>query len=84
MFMDRARSSDPLIRSAGMEHIPVDVHVPILDVKDLPVLSPSRRLSNAVIQGSFSNDRRDYPRIFSELNQSLHGMSIQWPHMYRC
>jgi len=76
MFMDRARESDPVIRSAGMEHIPVDAHIPILDIRNLPALSPSRRLSNAVVQGSFSSTRRDYPRIFSELNQSLHGASI--------
>jgi len=78
IFMDRARSSDPLIRSAGMEHIPVDVHVPVLALQDhhVPLSSPSRHLSNAVIQGSFSAGRRDYPRIFSELNQSMHGECV--------
>ncbi|KAF8206217.1 hypothetical protein K438DRAFT_1816815, partial [Mycena galopus ATCC 62051] len=59
------------IRSAGYEYIPVDVHVPVLDIPVAVDHSPSRILSDAVIQGSFSTDRRDYLEIFAELKESL-------------
>ncbi|KAF9542624.1 hypothetical protein CPC08DRAFT_439036 [Agrocybe pediades] len=78
VLLDRARSSDPSLRSAGLEHVPIDVHVPILDVQNLRDLSPTRLLSQAVIQGSFSRERRDYTRIFFELNQSLHEDPLVW------
>lgn len=58
---------DPAIHSAGYEHIPVDVHPPILDFPYLSDLPPNRTLSNAVIQGFFDPERRDYDRIFQQL-----------------
>ena len=76
MFEDRSRSPDPALNSAGLEYIPIDFHVPILDISGLPSLSMNRPLSNAVIQGSFEIARRDYPRIFAELIKSLHGVYI--------
>jgi len=70
-FLISADSTDATIRSAGYEYIPVDVHVPVLDIPVAVDHSPSRILSDAVIQGSFSTDRRDYVEIFSELKESL-------------
>ncbi|KAJ7077126.1 hypothetical protein B0H15DRAFT_862438 [Mycena belliarum] len=72
-FLIRADSEDISICSAGYENIPIDVHVPVLDI---PVAEDhrdrsSRVLSDAVIQGSFNTDRRDYLRIFTELKESL-------------
>jgi hypothetical protein len=56
---------------AGYEYIPIDVHVPILDIPDLPGHSAQRIPSNIVIQGSFATDRRDYLHFFEELIASL-------------
>jgi len=72
-FNDLSGSIDPKIRTAGYEHVPIDVHIPVLDIPRLPDKSDRQILSNAVIQGSFDVSRRDYPAIFQELNQSLHG-----------
>ena len=66
-------SSDPKLSSAGYEFIPADVHVPVLDIQDLPVLPQERILSDAVIQGYFDSSRRDYERIFNQLSQDIHG-----------
>ncbi|KAF7356316.1 putative eukaryotic translation initiation factor 5 [Mycena venus] len=70
-FLINADSPNATIRSIGYEDIPVDVHVPVLDVPLAVERSPSRILSNAVIQGSFSTVRRDYLAIFSDLKDSL-------------
>jgi len=77
-FQSAARNSDIRLSSAGYEHVPVDFHVPILNIQSPTVLSPNRVLSNIVIQGSFSKDRRDYPRIFSQLNASLYVEPESW------
>lgn len=75
-YLDRvAHDLDLASRSSGYEYIPVDVHVPILDIPDLHEPPPHHVLSNAVIQGTFSTDRRNYDQIFSELSASLHGQS---------
>jgi hypothetical protein len=79
-FQSVARNSDIRLSSAGYEHIPVDFHIPILDIQSPPALSPNRVLSNVVIQGSFEMYRRDYARIFSQLNASLHGASTNLNH----
>lgn len=72
-FRVLADSPDDIIRSAGYENILVDTHPPVLALPDLPERSLSRVLSKAVIQGSFDTSRRDYNKIFKELNASLHG-----------
>ena len=72
MFQKNASKHSPLIASAGFEYIPVDVHIPILNISIERQQSPSL-LSNAVIQGSFSVDRRDYLTIFEDLVNGLHG-----------
>lgn len=79
-FQKQARSADLVLNTAGLEYIPIDFHVPILDVKNLPDLSPRRMLANAVIQGSFDNNRRDYTNILSELNASVHGEYLSERH----
>jgi hypothetical protein len=72
-FLINADSPNTTIRLAGYEHIPVDVHVPVLDIPVAVDLDhgPSRILSDAVIQGTFYTDRRDYLEIFAELKESL-------------
>ncbi|KAH9479939.1 hypothetical protein JR316_0008536 [Psilocybe cubensis] len=81
-FEDLARSTDVAIKSAGYEYIPVDAHIPILDLQGLPErTSTNRPFSNAVIQGSFSTDRRDYTRIFADLNHSLHVEPESWGYL---
>lgn len=74
-------SPDLSIRSAGYEYIPIDVHVPILDLPDLPVHASSRLLSNVVIQGTFSMDRRNYRQIFKDLIHSL-SRKFQWHSLW--
>ena len=74
LFDEQADSSDPVMYSAGYEHIPVDVHAPVLDMRPLPTKAKNRTLSQAAIQGSFSYQRRDYEGFFKDLIASLHGM----------
>ncbi|PPQ87891.1 hypothetical protein CVT25_001233 [Psilocybe cyanescens] len=81
-FEDIARSTDLSIKSAGYEYIPIDAHIPIIDIPDLPDLPATNRLfSNAVIQGSFDSSRRDYDRIFADLNRSLHIEPESWGYL---
>ncbi|KAF9030954.1 hypothetical protein BDZ89DRAFT_1064277 [Hymenopellis radicata] len=76
-------SPDLNIQSAGYEYIPIDVHVPILDLPDLPVHASTRLLSNVVIQGTFSMDRRNYRQIFKDLNDSLSHDPAAWGYKPR-
>lgn len=74
IFWGLSISADSVsLRTAGFEHIPIDVHVPILDLPGLPKTHNTGVLSNAVIQGSFSVARRAYSEIFQELIQCLNG-----------
>ena len=59
----------------------MDVHVPIVEVPNLPKKTSSRHLSKAVIQGKFEFERRDYARIFKELITSLHGAYTRSPYV---
>ncbi|KAJ7761986.1 hypothetical protein DFH07DRAFT_739565 [Mycena maculata] len=74
-FLIKSDSSDASIRLAGYEYIPVDVHVPILDLPFPADQRTSNILSDAVIQGSFTTARRDYvgsfQEMFAELKESL-------------
>jgi len=70
-FLLSADSPDASIRLAGYEHIHIDVHVPVLDIPIAVDHKPSRILSDAVVQGTFFSDRRDYLEIFAELKESL-------------
>lgn len=67
-----SNSLDPKLRTASYDLIPIDVHVQVLDIPRLTDKSVKPILSNAVIQGSFSEDRRAYRSIFEELIQRLH------------
>ncbi|KAJ7126792.1 hypothetical protein C8R44DRAFT_617561 [Mycena epipterygia] len=80
-FLISADSADASIRSAGYEYIPIDVHVPVLDVPMVVDHRPSRILSDAVIQGSFSSDRRDYLQIFADLKESLSRNATVWGYL---
>ncbi|KAG7451292.1 uncharacterized protein BT62DRAFT_1000533 [Guyanagaster necrorhizus] len=53
----------------GTNNLPINVHVPVLDLGDAPDRG-FRTLSNVVIQGSFSKNRRDYGCVF-DLLESL-------------
>ncbi|OBZ71969.1 hypothetical protein A0H81_08138 [Grifola frondosa] len=55
-FSNKADSIDPAVYTTGYEHIPVDVHVPLLDIPDLPTKPANRALSKAIIQGTFQSD----------------------------
>ena len=70
-----ADSSDPGLYTAGYQHIPIDVHVPILEIPHLPTKPLPRQLVHAVIQGTLVANRRDYLRFFDDLIASLHGTS---------
>ncbi|KAJ7650072.1 hypothetical protein FB45DRAFT_731699 [Roridomyces roridus] len=80
-FLINADSPDAATRSAGLEYIPVDVHVPILDIPLAVDDRPTRILTNAVIQGSFNTDRRDYVEMFSELKESLARDPKAWGYL---
>ncbi|KAL0955048.1 hypothetical protein HGRIS_003966 [Hohenbuehelia grisea] len=80
-FNELADSFDPTIRTAGYEHIPIDVHVPVLDIPRLPERSTERILSKAVIQGSFNQDRRDYANLFQDLSSSLAKDPSAWGYL---
>ncbi|KAJ8519067.1 hypothetical protein ONZ45_g3952 [Pleurotus djamor] len=75
-FDESADSTDPSIRHAGYEYIPIDIHIPILDLPNLPDRNDDKTLSKAVIQGSFSLDRRDYIHLFEDLKRSLAGAKL--------
>lgn len=75
-FSEHADSTDSAIYTAGYENIPVDVHVPILDIHNLPLKALSRTLSCVVIQGTFSVERRDYLHFFADLITSLRGEAV--------
>ncbi|KAF8340786.1 hypothetical protein F5887DRAFT_888634 [Amanita rubescens] len=79
-FQKNASEPEPLIRSAGFEYIPVDVHVPVLN-RSIARQHSSSLLSNAVIQGSFSVDRRDYLTIFDDLINGLHDDPKAWGYL---
>lgn len=72
-FAVQAEDTEPLLYTAGYDHIPIDVHVPVLDIPNLPTKSLPRYLSKAVIQGTFSVGRRNYAVVFRDLIASLHG-----------
>ena len=72
-FAGIADSPDPALFTAGYQYIPVDVHVPILEIPNLPTKPLPRHLSRAVIQGTLNGERRDYRRFFRDLIASLHG-----------
>lgn len=80
-FNELADSKDPKIRSAGYEYIPIDVHVPILDVPRLPQTLADKVLSKAVIQGSFNMDRRDYAHLYEDLKDSLAESPRSWGYL---
>ncbi|KAF9493156.1 hypothetical protein BDN71DRAFT_1419911 [Pleurotus eryngii] len=80
-FNELADSKDPKIRSAGYEYIPIDVHVPILDIPRLPQTVADKVLSKAVIQGSFNMDRRDYAHLFEDLKDSLAESPQSWGYL---
>jgi hypothetical protein len=77
-FQEQGSSSDPRLYSAGLEYIPIDVHVPVLDVQNIPELPEMRMLSNAVVQGFFDPGRRDYEMIFRVLAQHIHGRTLYY------
>ncbi|TBU27701.1 hypothetical protein BD311DRAFT_778767 [Dichomitus squalens] len=81
MFAEAADSHDPLLYTADFEHIPVDVHIPVLRIPSLPVKESPRNLIKAVIQGKFEMERRDYARIFQELISSLHEDPAAWGYL---
>jgi hypothetical protein len=53
--------------------VPVDAHIPILNLSGLPDKSGRKVLSSAVIQGSFDPVRRAYFDILKDLIRNLHG-----------
>lgn len=65
-----ASTAETLV-DGGQEYISVDMHIPVLDVPNLPVKPANRSLSRAVIQGSFDASRRDYHNFFDQLINSL-------------
>ena len=71
MFAEAADSREPTLSASDFEHVPVDVHIPLLDIPNPPVKTSPRHLTKAVIQGKFEMERRDYARIFQELIDSL-------------
>ncbi|KAJ3558614.1 hypothetical protein NM688_g815 [Phlebia brevispora] len=78
LFDQHAESANHTLYSAGYENIPIDVHVPVLHLPNLPVKNRSRILSKAVIQGTFDVSRRDYPHIFDDLVSALHEDAAAW------
>ncbi|KAL6297970.1 hypothetical protein BKA93DRAFT_745058 [Sparassis latifolia] len=81
VFDGHADSPDPHLYTAGYEYIPADVHMPVLDIPDLPTRPLNRTLSKAVVQGTFSTERRDYEHIFGELIASLHEDPHAWGYL---
>jgi len=77
-FKDLGGSLDPKLHSAGLGLVPINTHVPILDLPHLPDKSGRQVLTNAVIQGSFAEDRRAYPYTFENLIRSLHENPTSW------
>ncbi|KAI8984936.1 hypothetical protein BD414DRAFT_489771 [Trametes punicea] len=80
-FAVQAESPEPLLYTAGYDYIPVDVHVPVLDIPNLPVKPYPRHLEKAVIQGTLDSNRRDYPRVFKDLISSLREDPGAWGYL---
>ncbi|KAJ7247133.1 hypothetical protein B0H12DRAFT_1020834 [Mycena haematopus] len=80
-LLARADSLDAPVRSAGYEDIPIDVHVPVLDIPVSVDKRPARILSNAVIQGNFAHERRDYRNFFADLIESLSEDPKVWGYL---
>lgn len=59
----------------GFEYIPVHVHIPVLPLKLPPKPAKNEMLTNAVIQGSFDPNRRDFEGVFKDLIDELTGQS---------
>ncbi|KAF7312498.1 hypothetical protein MIND_00263500 [Mycena indigotica] len=83
MFLVSADSANDTLRLSRPEDILIDVHVPVLDIPSLKKRQPRHFLSDAVIQGSFFSDRRDYVKIFAELNESLSINPKVWGYLSR-
>ncbi|KAI0750673.1 hypothetical protein C8Q80DRAFT_1153320 [Daedaleopsis nitida] len=77
-FAEAADSRVPELYTADFEHLPVDVHIPVLDIPNLPVKPSPRPLTKAVIQGKFEAERRDYGHIFQELIDSMNEDATVW------
>ncbi|KAI0773704.1 hypothetical protein C8Q74DRAFT_1201446 [Fomes fomentarius] len=77
-FAEAADSREPALAVADFEHVSADVHVPVLDIPNLPVKKTPRPLTKAVIQGKFELERRDYGRIFKELIASMNEDPAAW------
>jgi len=80
-FSDFAGSADPILRSAGYDLVPVDAHVPMLDLPRFSHKPRNQTLSNVVIQGGFDWNRRSYGDIFKNLNRSLHESPASWGYL---
>ena len=75
-FDVKADNADDGVISSGFENIHIDVHPPVIDLPDLPARPSKRVLSNAVVQGSFDPERRNYTLLFESLTASLASMWV--------
>lgn len=64
------------------EYVDIDVHAPVLNLPEYGPRSQSSVLSRAVIQGSFTNSRRDYPNIFRDLVAELERKLLPYFHFF--
>ncbi len=66
-----ADNPDPELLNAMYEYVPIDVHVPVLDLPDYGVRSTADKLTRVVVQGNFDPTRRDYTHTFKDLLDAL-------------
>lgn len=62
----------PPLHKVGFDSVPIHVHVPLLPLKLPERTTPQKAmLTNAVIQGNFDANRRDYAGVFGDLLAEL-------------
>ncbi|KAL7414541.1 hypothetical protein BDY24DRAFT_385586 [Mrakia frigida] len=62
----------------GYEYVPVHVHIPVLPLKLPTKPAKNEMLTNAVIQGSFDPNRRDFEGVFQDLIEELDADPRPW------
>lgn len=76
-----ADNPDPELLNAMYEYVPIDVHVPVLDLPDYGVRSTADKITRVVVQGNFDPTRRDYTHIFKDLLDALKSDPGAWGYL---
>lgn len=68
----------PPLHKIGFDSVPIHVHIPLLPLSLGPRAESKGMLTNAVIQGNFDPNRRDYAGVFGDLLAELERDPKPW------